>query len=397
VPHDADLEAEWRQFAGLADVFPRNSAGIITARDALVIGLDKEDLAHRLKRFSTSALEDAAIYDEFGFSPSKRFDLRAAQAALSELDSFDDPIRPILHRPFDERFLFFHPSVVWSLSRPMADQMVGGDNLALVATRQVTRPQFEHAFVSRHMIEIKACSHDRNTQIFPLYTSEASDGLLAATPGASNLDRAFLKRLAGELGLKLRADARDLGSDAELTPRRVFDYVYAVLYAPSYRERYFEFLRSDFPRLPSPGSAELFIELGMLGGSLVELHLLESPELDHALARVADPDHPEVKRVAWSEDTIWLDAPAPARGQEPRSGTIGFDGVAEEVWKFRIGGYQVCDKWLKDRKGRRLTKDEGRQYRRILVALAGTIRIMHEIDAAIAKHGSWPDAFDRRG
>jgi predicted helicase len=174
VPHDADLAQEWKRYVGVAELFPKNSAGIITARDGLVISENKQDLAERLEKFSRAKSTDESIYEEFGFSESKRFDLREAQRELRKLESFDEPIRRMLHRPFDERFIFFHPSVVWSLSRPMATQMNEGKNLALVATRQVTRPQFEHAFVSRYMIEIKACSHDRNTQIFPLFLRECA-------------------------------------------------------------------------------------------------------------------------------------------------------------------------------------------------------------------------------
>jgi len=230
----------------LADLFPRNSAGIITARDGLVIADAKRELAERLERFSRAKGADAAIYAEYGFGASKRFNLQEAKAELRSLTSFSEPVRRMLHRPFDRRFVFFHPSVVWSLSRPMADQMVGGDNLALVATRQVTRPQFEHAFVSRDIIEIKACSHDRNTQIFPLFIRE-SDSELAFTRGTTaNLNQTVLANLARDLGVKLKSGTKECGKDEELTPRGVFDYGYAILYCPGYRQRYFEFLRSDF-------------------------------------------------------------------------------------------------------------------------------------------------------
>ena len=68
-------------------------------------------------------------------------------------------------------------------------------------------------------------------------------------------------------------------------------------------------------------------------------------------------------------------------------------GVPEDVWNFHIGGYQVCEKWLKDRKGRTLTKDDIAHYQKIVVALNETIRLMKEIDEVIEKHGGWPDAF----
>ncbi len=226
IPHDADLALEWKQYVGLAELFPKNSAGIITARDGLVIAENKRELAERLERFSHAKGSEDSIYEEFGFSESKRFDLREAQSELRRLKSFSEPVRRMLHRPFDERFVFFNRSVVWSLSRPMADQMEDGKNLALVATRQVTRPQFEHAYVSRHIIEIKACSHDRNTQIFPLFISGA-DGELALSSGATpNLNPAVLTKLAKALGLKLDSSIRVLGKDDELSPLRLFNWVF---------------------------------------------------------------------------------------------------------------------------------------------------------------------------
>ena len=388
VPHDADLSQEWKRCVGLAELFPRNSAGIITARDGLVIAESKRELAERLERFSKATGDEASIYAGFGFSESKRFNLREAQAKLRKLKSFSEPIRRMLHRPFDERFVFFHPSVVWSLSRPMADQMVGGDNLALVATRQVTRPQFEHAFVSRGIIEIKICSHDRNTQIFPLFIE--SDGELGLTSETTaNLNQTFLANLARDLGVNLKTDSHEIGKDDELSPLRVFDYAYAILYCPSYRERYFQFLRSDFPRLPLTGNLELFRALTRLGGELVALHLLESPKLDNPLSTYTGPANPEVEKISYARDTVWLD----------KAQTRGFRGVPEAVWNFHIGGYQVCEKWLKDRgpkkrnPGRKLSKDDIAHYQRIVIALNETIRLMAEIDDVIEKHGGWPDAF----
>jgi hypothetical protein len=392
VPHDADLAQEWKQYIGLAELFPRNSAGIITARDGLVIAESKRELAERLERFSHAKGADASVYDEFGFSASKRFELRGAQSELRRLKSFSEPIRRMLHRPFDERFIFFHPSVVWSLSRPMANQMNDGKNLALVATRQVTRPQFEHAFVTRNIIEIKACSHDRNTQIFPLFIRPNKDELALASVSSANLNSGVFVRVARGLGLRPNSETRELGKDDELSPLRLFNFCYGVLHSPSYRQRYFEFLRSDFPRLPLTENAKLFRSLAHLGGELVVLHLLESPKLDHFITTYTGPKNPEVKRIAWSDNTVWLDGAATKKGRSA-TGTIGFQGVRADVWSFHIGGYQVCDKWLKDRKGRTLSKDDIAHYQKIVVALSETIRLMKEVDAVIALHGGWPGAF----
>ena len=157
--------------------------------------------------------------------------------------------------------------------------------------------------------------------------------------------------------------------------------------------RYAEFLKIDFPRLPLTGNLELFRALARLGGELVALHLLESPKLDtpiteyiparHSLGGGGGGRSPEVEKVSWSKNTVWLD----------KAQTTGFKGVREDVWNFHIGGYQVCEKWLKDRKGRTLSKDDIAHYHKIVVALSETIRLMKEIDEVIDQHGGWPGAF----
>ncbi len=149
----------------------------------------------------------------------------------------------------------------------------------------------------------------------------------------------------------------------------------------------------DYPRLPITENLELFNALDIYGGNLVALHLLESPKLNHFITTHIGPKNPEVERVGWSDNTVWLDATATKKSQPSRPGTIGFSGVPEAVWNFHIGGYQVCEKWLKDRKGRNLSADDIVHYQKIVVALNETIRLMAEIDKVIDAHGGWPDSF----
>jgi hypothetical protein len=120
---------------------------------------------------------------------------------------------------------------------------------------------------------------------------------------------------------------------------------------------------------------------------------MESPKLDRSITTYTGPKNAEVKRVGWSDDTVWLDAAATRKDQPATPGTIGFRGVPEDVWNFHIGGYQVCDKWLKGRKGRTLSKDDISHYHKIVVALAETIHLMKKIDEIIDAYGGWPGAF----
>jgi predicted helicase len=175
-------------------------------------------------------------------------------------------------------------------------------------------------------------------------------------------------------------------------------FIYALLHSPTYRKRYEEFLKRDFPRIPLTSSLPLFRALAKLGSELVALHLVEFLLEDEKPKNAAEKDWPvyprltefigkvpslEIEKVSYGKKTVWLD----------KAQSVGFQGVPEEVWNFHIGSYQVCEKWLKDRKGRRLSADDVLHYHKIVTALSNTIRLMKEIDAVVEKHGGWPGAF----
>ena len=164
--------------------------------------------------------------------------------------------------------------------------------------------------------------------------------------------------------------------DHEPTPEEIFHYVYAVLYAPAYREKYAEFLRMDFPRVPFTSDAALFSELAALGARLTALHLLKSPELDSPACRFdgeGDSHIAKGKKVGLhykpGEHRVYINS------------TQYFAPVPEAVWTYKVGGYQVCEKWLKDRQERRLEVDDIRTYCRIVTALKLTLDIQQEINA----------------
>ena len=204
-----------------------------------------------------------------------------------------------------------------------------------------------------------------------------------------NIDDGFVEVLSTALGVSL--------DDVDALGEMAAGYIYAVLHSPTYRHRYGDALKNSYPRVPLSAEPSLLRELCRYGQVLLGLHLLESPKLAERMTDYAGPEKPGVSRVGWSAGTVWLNAGKTLAREGHRatqSGTIGFHGVPEEVWDFRIGGYQVCHKWLKDRKGRTLSDEEIAHYERIVVALKETIPIMAEIDEVIEAHGGWPAAFE---
>ncbi|MDO8723760.1 MAG: type ISP restriction/modification enzyme, partial [Syntrophales bacterium] len=317
-----------------------------------------------------------------------------------------------LYRPFDIRLLYYHDALVERPRREVMQHLLN-PNIALITTRQVTSLMFCHTLVSRCPVEFKCVSHDRNCNTFPLYLypSEptAQSTFVTDTRYRPNLSPACLKAFGENLNL---VQIMPHGLPSGLTPEDIFHYIYAVFHSPAYRTRYAEFLKIDFPRLPLTSRLEVFRALARLGGELVALHLVEA-QVQTGISirndktdgwtftyatpppvRVAftGPAEPVVDKVGWSDDTVWIDAVKPQKGATDVkvTGTAGFRGVPEEVWNFHIGGYQVCEKWLKDRKGRTLNADDLVHYHRIVVALHETIRLMAEIDRVIAAHGGWP-------
>jgi predicted helicase len=189
-----------------------------------------------------------------------------------------------------------------------------------------------------------------------------------------NLSPAFLKALSEKL--KLPQDGQH-GLPKGITPEDIFHYAYAVFHSPTYRTRYAEFLKTDFPRLPLTSNLKLFHALAAKGANLVALHLMESPKLNDFITEFPMKGSNEVERVRYTDKDkrVWINAEQ------------YFSGAPKAVWEFHIGGYQVCEKWLKDRKGRKLDIDEINHYQKIIVALNETIRLMTEIDVLIPR---WP-------
>jgi len=158
-------------------------------------------------------------------------------------------------------------------------------------------------------------------------------------------------------------------------PEDIFYYAYAVFHSPTYRTRYAEFLKIDFPRLPLTSDKELFAQLVAKGKELVELHLLKSSKVDDFITTYSEAGDNKVEKVAYADGKVHI------------NNKQYFGELPEEVWNFKVGGYQVCEKWLKDRRGRVLSSEDITHYQRVVVALKETIRLMREIDQAIVK---WP-------
>ncbi len=191
-----------------------------------------------------------------------------------------------------------------------------------------------------------------------------------------NLAPEFIHDCEAKLGLRFVEEAT--GEPDSFSPEDVFNYIYAIFHSPLYRERYAEFLRIDFPRVPLTTSVPLFRQLGALGGELVAWHLLQHEDLEGVGGLLTD--YPESGDNRVDKGYPKYDA---GRQRVHINKDQYFEGVAPELWAHVVGGYQVLDKWLKDRKGRALTSDDITHYQRVVRSLGETQRLMREIDVVI--------------
>ena len=400
----ADGYSEWSR---TNEIMPVNVTGVVTARDKFVIDLEPSDLIRRIRTFVDMELGDADVKERLGLRENYAWRVATARqdlAAATRGKDLGEFVAKILYRPFDHRFIFWDPSVVW---RPRLNVMAHmlGENVGISTTRTVEiGTGFSHVFATRAMTQHHTVSLKEVNYLFPLYLHPGvgKSGVLPLAPWPKgrhgrrpNLDPGFVDRLAEAAVLRFVPDGTGDLRDT-FGPEDVLAYIYAVFHSPGYRKRYEAHLRLDFPRVPLPGRAKLGRKLMKAGHELLSYHLMESPDLDYPLTDYAGPRAPMVGRVGWSNGTVWLDAAATKARQRHRAtkpGQYGFHGVREDVWDFQIGGYQVCHKWLKDRKGRTLSDDDIAHYQKIVVAVTETISIMAAIDGVVEHFGGWPGAF----
>ena len=381
VPRDEVELERYSSFPKVTDIFEKYSVGIVTARDRLTIHWTPDQVWTTVLNFSRMDPEMAREAYELG-KDARDWKVTLAQQDLRDSGPSRDKIVPILYRPFDIRYTYytgrsrgFHCMPRPEIMRNMLDR----NNLALMTVRQLSHPGWCHALVSDRITDDCMVSNRTRERgyLFPLYlypesTEDpfgqkemfAESGALERRP---NLNSVIIKTLSESLG-------------AIPIPEQIFFYVYAVLYCPSYRERYAEFLRMDFPRIPFPDDRDVFVSLAELGQRLVDLHLLRSPELNLPLARFEGKGDCRIAKT--KRDGFGYDPQTERVYINPNQ---YFAPVPLEVWVYRIGGYQVCEKWLKDRRERILGLDEIRNYCRIVTALARTIEIQEEIDALYSR------------
>jgi len=350
------LRAEYERGWKLTDVFAVWGNGLKTDRDRLFIDFDRAALAERMRRFFSDEGLSAEFRETYRVEDSSSYDLLARRARMA----FDAAcIRRCLYRPFDHRWVYYARGLT---SRPgwrVMRHLVAGGNVALLCSRTVYGSDpWRDVLVTSGLSEfgVMAARPGNSAPAFPLYAYPPDGG----SPRA-NFRPEFLAAVEQRVG--------------EVSPEAVFHTLYAVLHAPTYRERYQALLKLDYARVALTADRGRFEALSRLGAELVRLHLLADAGLGIG-SRVRFRSGGDA-----TIGTVRYDATG-RRVMLNRAGAC-FEGVPPEAWAFHVGGYPVCRKWLKGKRGRRLRRRDVLAFRRIVAAISETLRLQASLDEAI--------------
>ena len=365
INYSLDIEKEYQNYWNIQDIFLVYSNVIETGKDDVLISFDRNEIKEFVTQLSNPEILDQYISDIYKIADSPNWNFFKSRSLIVKNGIENDLIQPIYYRPFDIRFTYYH-----SILRRMQEKVLTNliqDNLGLLAMRQVASGdnQYTHFMVCNQIVDNRSFFSNRGRpSVFPLYTypnteNKQTNLFLEKTP---NLSPKFLEAIKEKLG-KIP------------TPEEIFYYAYAIFHSPTYRTRYAEFLKIDFPRLPLTSNQKLFHELAIKGEELVNLHLMKSDKLNTLTTTYQAIEENQVSEVTYNSELqrVYINKAS------------YFTDIPSHIWELKIGGYQVLDKWLKDRKNanRKLSIEEINHYQKIVIALTKTLRLMQEIDRII--------------
>jgi len=337
----------------LDELFIKYSSGIKFRKDNLLVKnhFDKNSVKTLLKDVNT--LNNNIIYSKYNFKDTKDWHLDTKRSLFQASDISN--IRPVNYRPFDVRYTYYPLDRIKEIiprgdSRLPLMQHLLHKNIALQVCRQLSSPNFSHVFLTTHLTDMCGISSQTKEAgyIFPVYLYDKNEKKVL------NLRIEIIKKIETITG--------------KVKPEEILDYIYAILHSSSYRKKYKEFLKIDFPRIPYPKDKKTFKKLIKFGKELRKLHLFESPKLNKFITTYPVSGSNEIEKLDYKDNKVFI------------NNDQYFGKVSETVWNFYIGGYQPAQKWLKYRKNRKLTNQDIEHYQKIIIALTETEKIMKKID-----------------
>lgn len=371
VPKDFSVQDEYEKGVKIDELMKIYVSGFQTKRDAITIHQNENSLKSVIHDFECFDVE----YLKSKYNTSDGRDWTVASAKEDVINHSGKTIK-VCYRPFDDRYTYYSGKTKGFIAYPRKElySHLKEANYTLLTCRQQSTFDFQHVFCTKLLSDM--CSISAQTKetgyIFPLYLYRENMG---NEERIVNFNMELYEKIAKGLNYVCCPDDYMLidpmeGFDGVLYPQDLFDYIYAVLHSPSYRERYKEFLKIDFPRIPYPTNGDKFRDLAEKGTELRKLHLMEDLPAKTGVTFPVNGSL-QVDCLRWADNRVYI------------NNEQYFEGVPQSAWNFYIGGYQPAQKWLKDRKGQTLSFEDVKHYDRIIYVLLETERLMGEIDKII--------------
>ena len=368
IPVDNTGLNEYNEGFSIVELMNKYSLGSLTFRDKLTLYRTDKELINSINTFLSYSEEEARVAFNLG-KDTRDWKLNLAKEDLANSYPNKGKLISVHYRPFDYLRSFYtgNSKGFWSFPRhDLMKHILDRDNVAFVCMRQLKSfkgKEWDSAFITNSVSD----SHllQGGCTILPLYLY-SDEGYFSEEGGTRipNLDEGIVAKIAEAIGRRFVPEVT--GEEGTFAPIDLLDYIYGLLYHPEYRERYFEFLKVDFPRIPYPDSAVCFDSYKAIGGQLRKLHLMEEQPERTGVTYPEVGDN-SVTQQKWADDKVWINKEQ------------YFGNVPEEVWNYYIGGYQPAQKWLKDRRNTTLSFDDITHYQRIVHALATTIALQSEL------------------
>jgi predicted helicase len=358
-------EKDWKigfvynEFLSLNELFVKSTIGLQSHRDELVVSFDKNELSDRFKSVFTSENINL-ITKKYNVKESQNWSL--SQAIIKAKEFNNSEIKKLCYRAFDDRFIYYNENFVDRTRRSVGKEI--NENNFVLNFPKIVKVDWNHSLITKSIPT--AISMDINGTYFaPLYCY-SENKMFEAAERVPNLNIEIVNAIAKKLNSTFSSEKEI--SENTFAPIDILDYIYAVLHSPTYRKKYKEFLKIDFPRVPYPKDKDTFWQLVKLGGEIRQIHLLESSKVENYITEYPIDGDNIVVKPEYKNGNVYINQ------------TQYFANVPIVAWNFYIGGYQPAQKWLKDRKDRKLEFDDILHYQKIIVALSETSRIMGEID-----------------
>ena len=370
---DRNLQNEYEQGISVNELFLKGANGIKTARDKFTLGFSEEEVIERMEAFRKLDVEDARNRFSLG-KDVQEWQVGWAQKDLNENAVTDNKINknciiPICYRVFDYRYLVFTGVSCGILGRPRTDitnQFVMGQNIGLATGRTNKTPTCDHFLAVDHMIEMKCAERSTCAAVFPLYSYYV---LGEGIEKSINLDKTIIASFAERVGLEY-IEGSNTDNKAVFNEYDLFCYIYACLYSRSYREKYADLLKADFPRIPYCEDSRIFWSLKEKGELLINLHTFKQ-ESDLAKNETFLDNGRIVQKARLKNNRVYI------------NNNSYFEEVELEDWEMIIGGYAPLQYWFKDRKEKELSEEEIVHYKAMISVVKQTRGLMDEIDSTV--------------